>query len=97
MSKSKKTRHDPYAKLFEYVFQKNEMVEEFMRNFFPLPLLENLKTSTLKPQSVSYLSPELARLYSDVVYTCNYGKNEDKVLITLLFEHKSYFSPYPHL
>ncbi len=97
MSKSNKKTHHPYAKLFEYVFQKNEMVEEFMKNFFPYPLLENLILSTLKPQSVSYLSPELARLYSDVVYTCHYGKNKDKVTITLLFEHKSYLSPYPHL
>ena len=97
MSKSDKKTHHPYAKLFEYVFQKKEMVEEFVENFFPTQLIENLDISSLKAQSVSYLSPELSRLYSDVVYTCNYGEKKNKVLITLLFEHKSYYSKNPHL
>jgi len=97
MSKSKKNTHHPYAKLFEYVFQKSEMVEEFVKNFFPAPLLKNLKISTLKPQNVSYLSPELSRLYSDIVYSCDYGEEENEVLITLLFEHKSYLPQNPHL
>ncbi len=97
MIKSKKNTHHPYAKLFEYVFQKSEMVEEFIKNFFPLSISKNLKFSTLKPQSVSYLSPELSRLYSDIVYTCDYGEDEEEVLITLLFEHKSYLSQNPHL
>ena len=73
------------------------MVEEFLENFFPDSLLENLDISTLEPQSISYLSPELSRLYSDVVYTCDYGEQKDKVLITLLFEHKSYYAQNPHL
>lgn len=97
MDESKKNTHHPYAKLFEYVFQKSEMVEEFIKNFFPTSLSNNLKISTLKPQSVSYLSPELSRLYSDIVYTCDYGEEENEVLITLLFEHKSYLSQHPHL
>jgi len=78
MSKTKKNTHHPYAKLFEYVFQKNEIVEEFVENFFPKLLLENLDVSS-------------------VVYTCDYGENGDKVLVTLLFEHKSYYSKNPHL
>jgi len=97
MSKTNKKTHHPYAKLFEYVFQKNEMVEEFVENFFPASLLEKLDISSLKAQSISYLSPELSRLYSDVVYTCDYGSHKDKVLITLLFEHKSYYAQNPHL
>ncbi len=97
MSKSKKNTHHPYAKLFEYVFQKKEMVEEFVENFFPTPLLANLDISTLKAESISYLSPELSRLYADVVYSCNYGENKKKLLITLLFEHKSYYAKNPHL
>ena len=97
VKKSKKNTHHPYAKLFEFVFLKKEMAEEFVKNFFPKPLLENLDIASLKSQRVSYLSPELSRLYSDVVYTCDYGKNKNKVWITLLFEHKSYYSQNPHL
>ena len=84
MSKTKKNNHHPYAKLFEYVFLRKEMAEEFVKNFFPKSLLKNLNTASLKSQRVSYLSPELSRLYSDVVYTCDYGEDKDKVLITLL-------------
>jgi hypothetical protein len=29
-----------YAKLFEYVFLKKEMAEEFIKKFFPKPLLD---------------------------------------------------------
>ena len=97
MSKSKKNNHHPYAKLFEYVFLKKEMAEEFIKNFFPRPLLDNINIDSLESKRISYLSPELSRLYSDVVYSCDYGEEKDKVLITLLFEHKSYYSQNPHL
>src|SRR4030067_319842 len=80
---------------FREEFSKRENIIDFIEGTFPEKILSKLNLSTLSNSSSSYTDEELKEYFSDIVYTC---KSEDKeVVISLLFEHKSYPVPFPHL
>ena len=55
---------------------------------FPVEIVKMLKFRTLKLDSGNYTDEQLKESFSDLVYTCKYGKR-GYLKIALLFEHKS--------
>ena len=87
---------NPHDKFFKETFSKKEEAIDLICHTFPEILVKNLDLATLALDNNSYVDEELGENFSDLVYNCNYG--EQKVVkICLLFEHKSYPVPYPHL
>ena len=84
-----------HDKLFKAAFSEKELVIDFINNFLPKEIHKKIDTSSLSLQPNSYITPSLKEFYSDIVYSANFGKGE--IELCLLFEHKSYVAPYPHL
>lgn len=87
--------HHPHDRFFRAAFSQLPVVKDFLRNFVPQELIQNLKLDSLTQVEASYLDKRLKEHLSDVVYDCQYG--EEQVTITLLFEHKSYLTNLPWL
>lgn len=85
---------NPHDSLFKATFTDRQIAADYLRNFLPPELSKNLKLDSLQLESGSYITPELEPFYSDIVYQCTYGRR--KILISLLFEHKSAPPRYPH-
>lgn len=86
---------NPHDSRFKATFTDRQIAADYLRNFLPPELSKNLKLDSLQLESGSYITPELESFYSDIVYQCAYGRR--KILISLLFEHKSAPPRYPHL
>ncbi len=84
-----------HDKLFKVAFSEKELVIDFINNFLPKQIQEKIDTNSLSLQPNSYITPSLKEFYSDIVYSAKFGKGE--IELCLLFEHKSYVPPYPHL
>jgi predicted transposase/invertase (TIGR01784 family) len=84
-----------YDLFFKETFSRLEVAESFIREVFPEELKERLNFSALKRVPDSFTDEELDEYLADVVYQTEYAGQ--KTLVTLLFEHKSYVQPYPHL
>lgn len=52
-------------------------------------ILDTLDLSTLRPMSESYVSADLKKILSDVVYSCKRKDHKGDAGISLLLEHKS--------
>lgn len=87
--------HQPHDKLFKAVFQDKAQAIAYMEYFLPENLVKKLDFSKMVLDNNSYLSQELKTAYSDIVYNCPFGKEQQKVKISLLFEHKS--EPKKHI
>ncbi len=78
-------KHDKFFKeMFSYV----ENARHLIQVNFPPDILQKLDLNSLYLEDKSYIDSKLEEGFSDLVYSCNYGKNK-KVKINLLFEHKS--------
>lgn len=77
----------PHNNLFEKVMELKGAVSALILHFFPQQLLAELDLSTLKQESRSFITDELAPLFSDIIYSCKW-KNKTTYL-SFLFEHKS--------
>jgi len=86
---------DPHDTIFKTSFSDKANAIDLINGTFPKEIVENLKLETLTLDSTTYIDRKLKKYYSDLVYTCKY-KNTD-ILITLLFEHKSYLPEFPHV
>jgi len=66
MTNIQKSRH---AEFFEKVFSDRANAVDFIKGIFPKPILNQLDLKKLQRDTVSYVSDDLKRFYSDVVYT----------------------------
>ncbi len=87
---------NPHDRFFKSTMTDLEIAKDYMRNFLPPEVVEKLQLEQLSLETTNYISDELAECFSDIVYNCPYGKDGQEVQISLLLEHKSYVSPYPH-
>ncbi|MEM6321038.1 MAG: Rpn family recombination-promoting nuclease/putative transposase, partial [Bacteroidota bacterium] len=77
----------PHNNLFEKVMELKSAVKALIRHFFPKYILAELDLSTLEQVHDSFVTGQLAKLYSDTVYSCQWkGQN---TYLSFLFEHKS--------
>jgi len=87
--------NNPHDKFFKETFSVRENVIDFLQGTFPEEIIKKLDLSTLTYDNTSYISEELKEYFSDIVYNCVY--RETVIKISILFEHKSYPVPYPHI
>ncbi|MEW5815072.1 MAG: Rpn family recombination-promoting nuclease/putative transposase, partial [Spirochaetota bacterium] len=87
---------NPHDKFFKETFSDKANAADFIKGTCPPEVLKNLVLSTLTLEKSSYIDEELKEQFSDLVYSCQYGKKRN-VSIVLLFEHKSYVPQYPHV
>ena len=67
---------------------------DYFRACLPANVLEKLDFSTLRQLPDTYVSKELQKSISDIVYTCKRAGGVGEVKISLLIEHKSYIDKY---
>lgn len=65
------------------------MARAYFRTVIPDYILDTLDLSTLRPMSESYVSADLKKILSDVVYSCKRKDHKGDAGISLLLEHKS--------
>lgn len=67
---------------------------DYFRACLPANVLEKLDFSTLRQLPDTYVSKELQKSISDIVYACKRAGGVGVVKISLLIEHKSYIDKY---
>ena len=87
---------NPHDRFFKEILSIKENALDFVYGVLPDTLREKLDLSTLSIEPNSYIDNKLAESFSDIVYSCSVEGNT-VVKISLLFEHKSYPDPYPHI
>ena len=92
MAKRKTSVHDSFVRK---IFKDITIARDYFQHFLPADLVEKLDLSKLKAEDTSYISPQLERYFSDIVFQCPYG--EQQIQLALLLEHKSTVVSYPHL
>lgn len=78
--------HDSF---FRSLLADNQMALNYFESALPERIIQLLDLSTLKRAPDSYVSSELEKTMSDVVYTCRRVDGKGSVAICLLVEHKS--------
>ena len=86
----------PHDELFKAAFSQLDIAKDYLSQFLPPELVRHLDLEKLNLDSNSYVDENLKEYFSDIVYTCPYGKKE-KIKIAFLLEHKSSPPKYPHL
>jgi predicted transposase YdaD len=72
----KTPEHQLHDKFFRFSFSRKDIVEDYLRNFFDPNIVTKIKFDTLKSEPTSYISEKLKNYFSDVMWTCEYGKNQ---------------------
>lgn len=86
----------PHDDFFKVIFEQKEKAAAFIQAGLPKQIVAKLNLETLRKMDVAFSDRDLGNFRADVIYQCDYG-DERKVLVSLLFEHKSYIPRYPHL
>ena len=79
----------PHDTLFKSTFSEKENVVDFLRSYLPPYLLELIELDTLEIVKGSFITHELRKYFSDMLYKVKLL--EGKVYIYVLIEHKSYY------
>ena len=77
----------PHDSFFREGFGRTEIAQDFLRHHLPAALLDEIDLATLTVAKDTYVSQELRRSYSDLVYSVRY--RDGALQVYLLFEHKS--------
>lgn len=85
----------PHDAFFKESFSMLAIAKEYVQHFLPESIVSKLDLELMALDNTTYITPELEQYYSDLVWTCRFGKS--KVRIAFLFEHKSKPEKYPHL
>lgn len=91
MSKINTTVHDNFIRA---ILADKEIAIAYFSNFLPVFVSTQLDFSTLTQMSDTYLSKNLQKTMSDIVYSCKTKNEENDIKICLLIEHKSYYDKY---
>ncbi len=83
-----------HDKFIRSIFADKQLAADYFVSYLPVELSNQLNFSTLEQVSDSYLSKQLQRSMSDLVYTCALKTNSQKLKIALLIEHKSRVEKY---
>ena len=66
------------------------VARDYFESFLPGRIVELLDFGTLEQISDTYISRDLQKTMSDIIYTCQKKGSPEKVKVCLLVEHKSY-------
>ena len=91
MGKINTTLHDNFIRA---ILADKEIAREYFSNYLPSFVSNHLDLSTLTQMPDTYLSKNLRKTMSDIIYTCTTKNGEENVKVSLLIEHKSYADKY---
>ncbi|MCU0467399.1 MAG: Rpn family recombination-promoting nuclease/putative transposase [Arcicella sp.] len=99
MSKKKPTKESQnitnvHDKFFKETFSRLEVVQNFIEETLPVEYKSKINLQNLVLSKDSFIDTSLEEHLADLVYKTTFEGQE--VLITLLFEHKSYIDSFPH-
>ncbi|WP_439556597.1 Rpn family recombination-promoting nuclease/putative transposase [Dyadobacter sp.] len=84
-------KHDTFLRA---IMANKEIALDYFRSCIPQHIQALLDFSTLEQLPDTYVSKELQKSISDIVYTCKRAGGKGEVKISLLVEHKSYVDKY---
>ncbi|CAG5002799.1 Recombination-promoting nuclease RpnD [Dyadobacter sp. CECT 9275] len=87
MSRPHTSIHDHFIRA---ILSDKEIAIDYFQNYLPLSVSEKLDLSSLTQVTDTYLSDELKKSMSDIVYNCLSTDKKEEVKVSLLLEHKSY-------
>jgi len=87
---------NPHDKFYRNIFGKEENVHDFLQNFLPREILEQIDLDKLYFDPSSYVDQRLQDSYSDILVKSALKSGYD-TYIYFLFEHKRNKSPYIEL
>ncbi len=85
------TVHDTFIRA---ILADKEIAIDYFRAALPAYIVEKLDFSTLTQLPDTYVSKELRKTVSDIVYSCSLKDGSGTIKISLLIEHKSYIDKY---
>jgi predicted transposase/invertase (TIGR01784 family) len=85
------SRHDTFIRS---IMGNQQIALDYFRSCLPANILDKLDFSTLRQLPDTYVSKELQKSISDIVYACQRADGVGEVKISLLIEHKSYVDKY---
>lgn len=85
------TVHDTFVRA---ILADKQIAIDYFRAALPAYIVERLDFSTLVQLPDTYISKELRKTASDIVYSCGLKDSGDTIRISLLIEHKSYLDQY---
>lgn len=83
--------HDQFIRA---ILSDKNIATDYFQHFLPPAISSHLDFSTLTHLPDSYLSDDLQKSMSDIVYTCSRNDSAGQLKISLLIEHKSYPDKY---
>ncbi len=83
---------NPHDKFFKESFSRPEVARDFLANYLPAEVVQELDLSALEPLKDSFIDKALQAHYSDLLYRLKLRDGRD-MHVYVLFEHKS--SPEP--
>jgi len=72
------------------ILSNKSIAVEYFKNYLPDFIGKQLNFATLTQLSGTYLSEELKKTMSDIVYSCRKKGTKKIIRVSLLIEHKSY-------
>jgi hypothetical protein len=85
------SKHDTFIRA---IMGNRDLALDYFKVCLPENVLKKLDFSTFRQLPDTYVSKELQKSISDIVYTCRKADSVDEVKICLLIEHKSYVDRY---
>jgi len=79
--------HDDFIRS---ILSNKELAKEYFKSYLPAFVSSRLDFSRLQQLPDTYLSDELRKSISDIVYSCKLKGRQGHIIISLLIEHKSY-------
>ena len=89
--------HKSHDEFFKASFGRLEIARDYLEQLLPKEVHQSLDLSQLERVNGSWVTPELAAYFSDVVYCCPLKEGKRQVWASFLFEHKSAVDAFPHL
>lgn len=83
--------HDSFIRA---ILSDKSVAADYFLAYLPFTVSRHLDFTTLTHLPDSYLSDELQKTMSDIVYTCRKRSGKEAVKVSLLIEHKSYPDKY---
>jgi hypothetical protein len=84
-------KHDTFLRS---IMSNQQIALDYFQSCLPANILDKLDFSTLRQLPDTYVSKELQKSISDIVYACQRADGVGEVKISLLIEHKSYVDKY---
>ena len=83
---------NPHDRFFKEIFSRPEVARDFLQNYLPAAVVDQLDMASLELRKDSFVDPDLQQHFSDLLYQVNLETGEG-AFVYVLFEHKSYPDP----